>query len=126
MFPESELVQEIVEELVEERAQKRLAEAEERLREQVEERLREQVEERLREREGAARTEAKLEAKIEAILVVLEERFGTLPENVAIRLRHVQDEARLTSLARTAARCRDVAAFEAELADGDGRPVDRN
>jgi hypothetical protein len=101
MIAESELVQEIVEELVEERAQKRLAEAEERLREQV----------------GAARTEG----EIKAIMTLLEDRFGELPEDLPARLRELQDEAKVTALVRTAARCRDVAAFETELGDGDGR-----
>jgi hypothetical protein len=49
-----------------------------------------------------------------AILVVLEDRFGPVPTDVATALGVVIDDARLRELNRVAARCLDLATFHQE------------
>ncbi len=49
------------------------------------------------------------------ILTVLETRFGTVPEELAVELRGVMDEQKLRELTRLAVKCSDLAAFRAKL-----------
>jgi hypothetical protein len=50
-----------------------------------------------------------------AIVAVLEERFGTVPEDVVAALSLVLDEDYLRRLLKEATRCGDLAAFRAAL-----------
>jgi hypothetical protein len=60
---------------------------------------------------------AKKEAETmhKAIVAVLEERFGPVPEDITAALTLVVDEDRLRGLVRQAARCADLNAFRASL-----------
>ena len=53
--------------------------------------------------------------KHEMILQFLEGRFGTVPADVAMRVRSISEEEKLRELTRYAARCPDLEAFQAEL-----------
>jgi hypothetical protein len=62
--------------------------------------------------------EAKAQALQDAILDVLKDRLGAVPEGLVSALRAVQDQARLRQLNRWAGQCPDFAAFQARLAGG--------
>ncbi len=49
------------------------------------------------------------------ILKVLESRFGSIPQDLAIALQTIQDEAKLDELVVIAATCHDLDAFRARL-----------
>jgi hypothetical protein len=49
------------------------------------------------------------------ILVILDDRFGTIPEEVKAQLKAIQDDDRLHQLVRLAARCPDLDSFRHEL-----------
>ena len=51
----------------------------------------------------------------EIILQFLEGRFGTVPADVAMRVRNISGEEKLRELARYAAQCPDLEAFRAML-----------
>ena len=55
----------------------------------------------------------------EMIVVVLEARFGTLPETLSARIKSVSKKKMLQELIKFAAQCPGLAAFEAHL------PVER-
>ena len=63
--------------------------------------------------EIAART--KNEGIHVAILQFLEGRFGTVPADVTMRIKGILEEQKLLELARYAAQCPDLEAFQAEL-----------
>jgi hypothetical protein len=46
---------------------------------------------------------------------VLEERFGTVPPDIALQLRTILDEQKLNDLNRIAARCPNLEVFRAHL-----------
>lgn len=65
------------------------------------------------EAEITAKTTAK--AKHEDIVEVLQARFGDLPSDLSGQVKLIQDLDRLQELLRLAARCPDLAAFEAAV-----------
>jgi hypothetical protein len=60
-------------------------------------------------------TEAKGEADQAAILLILEERFGEVPEAVAIQVRGVTDLVKLEQAMRQAMRCKSIADFRKRI-----------
>jgi hypothetical protein len=56
------------------------------------------------------------EGRHESILEVLKARFGEVPAELENRIRSVQDKDALTHMTRSAAACRDLAAFQKSLA----------
>jgi hypothetical protein len=59
--------------------------------------------------------EAKVKAKQQDIVEVLKARFGTIPEEIMVSLRDVQDLEKLNNLIRLAARSADLGDFEQHL-----------
>jgi hypothetical protein len=51
----------------------------------------------------------------ETILTVLEARFGSVPEEIAERLRKLHGQKKLKALVKQAALCRDLGAFRKRL-----------
>ncbi len=64
------------------------------------------------------KSEMKAQAVQDAILDVLKDRLGTVPDSLATALRGILDEARLLQLNRWAGQCTDLAAFQARLVGG--------
>jgi hypothetical protein len=56
------------------------------------------------------------ETNQEVILEVLAARFGTIPPEIGAGLKAIDEVDRLHGLARWAAQCPDLAAFQAKLA----------
>jgi predicted transposase YdaD len=59
--------------------------------------------------------EKRAETQQQAVGVVLEGRFGEVPQDITKRLRRIRSEKRLTDLIRYASRCPDLEAFRTEL-----------
>jgi hypothetical protein len=55
------------------------------------------------------------ESKREDLILVLECRFGEIPQDVSKRLRKLRSEKRLADLFKFALRCPDLATFRTEL-----------
>jgi len=64
---------------------------------------------------GEELRKAKREAMQKAILVVLQTRFGSVPAEIAERLRAVRALKKLNALTKHAAGCRDLEAFRKRL-----------
>jgi hypothetical protein len=58
---------------------------------------------------------ARGEGRVEALLRVLEVRFGRVPEDIRSTVEGVRDERELDALIEAAVRCPDLAAFRARL-----------
>lgn len=63
------------------------------------------------------------QSKQEDILDVLEERFGTLSDAIAARLKSVRHKEQLKDLLKFAVRCPDIQAFQARLPVEQPRPA---
>jgi hypothetical protein len=61
--------------------------------------------------------------KQEDILQVLEGRFGTIPPDIAMRVKGILEEEKLRELVRFAARCTDLEAFRTRLDQETHTPV---
>jgi hypothetical protein len=59
------------------------------------------------------------QTQYEAILLVLEERFGTVSDQITASLKSVHKKTELVALLRFAVKCHDLEAFQARL------PVER-
>ena len=59
--------------------------------------------------------EGKIAGKIEAILTVIESRFGPVPEALSSKLEQITDLDRLSNLLRLCLSCETVEAIEREL-----------
>ncbi len=64
---------------------------------------------------GERLRKAREEAKQQAILVVLQTRFASVPAEIAERLRAVRALKKLNALTKHAAKCRDLEAFRKRL-----------
>jgi hypothetical protein len=58
----------------------------------------------------------------ESILLVLEGRFGPVPEDVRAAVQGVQGQSALRAMTSLAARCPDLDAFRRELPSADAKP----
>jgi hypothetical protein len=71
----------------------------------------------IREIEARGEARGRMQAHVEDILRFLEARFEQFPEEIRARLARISDEETLERLVVSAARCRDLAAFRAQLPD---------
>jgi len=69
----------------------------------------------IQELEAEFTSKATHKAMHKSILVVLEARFGTIPEDVRTAVQRVQDESALLALTQLAARCPDLDEFREGL-----------
>ncbi len=74
------------------------------------------IQELVEEVEQKATQKATYKAKQDDILLVLEGRLGSVPQDVKDAVQRVEDEASLKSLIQLAARCPDLVAFRQGLA----------
>ena len=56
-----------------------------------------------------------LQGMVRGVTMLLEVRFGSIPDDLGSLLRAIDDEATLERLARSAVRCPDLVAFRAGL-----------
>jgi len=76
----------------------------------------------IQELEAEFTHKATLEAMHRSILLVLESRFGQIPDDVRTAVRRIQDESALDAMTVLAARCLDVDAFGRDLTSAASKP----
>lgn len=68
-------------------------------------------------------TENTRQTRREDIIILLEDRFGTVPDVLAARIRFVRKKEELRELVKLTARCPNLTAFEASLPAERSRPA---